>query len=148
MVKHLLPYEDDPITAPKSTARSIFFDKCGDNNRTAIVEAFLNVSSNPAKLIETKTKGGNTCLLVAAEHDAVENVKVLLAHGANVNAKQRSGRTALMIGAANGNLELVKSRCSPLCMTKRRLTSVAKIITNTPFSFLVFLFSNPHCPLQ
>ncbi len=138
--------------APQALSQSgrshppVFLESCSDPNAASVLVELL--SSDPAKLIETKTKGGNTCLLVAAEHDAVENVKVLLAHGANVNAKQRSGRTALMIGAANGNLELVKSRCSPLCMTKRRLTSAAKIITNTPFSFLVFLFSNPHCPLQ
>ena len=110
---HFTPvsYAEDTNTKHFKPSREnilAFLGACGDPNGASMLAEILDKDPAKLQLIETKTKTGDTCLIVAAEGDAIENVKVLLAHGANVHAKKRSGRTALMIGAKNGNLELVK----------------------------------------
>lgn len=52
---------------------------------------------------------GGTCLMRAVQKGSASIVKLLLAHGANVNAEEHSrGQTALMWAAANQQAELVR----------------------------------------
>ena len=51
---------------------------------------------------------GWTALMVAARYGHLEVVKVLLAKGADVNAKDNAGNTALMVAAKYGHPEVVK----------------------------------------
>ena len=55
-----------------------------------------------------KDKGHSTPLHIAAENGRLEVVHVLLQHGANVGAKDGSGRTALQIASDTGHDEIVK----------------------------------------
>src|SRR5262245_35356465 len=50
----------------------------------------------------------DTALLDAAQQNDVAGVRRSLEQGANVNAKTRYNSTALIIGATNGNLEMVR----------------------------------------
>jgi ankyrin repeat protein len=46
-------------------------------------------------------------LIESIKNDKIEEVKILLDKGANVNAVDKSGLTALMIAAMNGNIDIV-----------------------------------------
>ena len=51
------------------------------------------------------TRGGEPVLMTAARTGDVQTIKVLLAHGANVNAKEPTrDQTALMWAAAEGDV--------------------------------------------
>jgi len=50
----------------------------------------------------------NEQLMQAAENGSLEQIKALLTKGAEVNAKDNLGRTALMEAGGKGNLEIVK----------------------------------------
>jgi hypothetical protein len=47
---------------------------------------------------------GMTALLYASQWDNLELVKLLLEHGANINARAKDGNTALLIAHTNGNI--------------------------------------------
>lgn len=51
---------------------------------------------------------GLTALHIAAEHQCLEAAKVLVAHGANVNALNKTSQTPLHLCALNGNASLVE----------------------------------------
>jgi len=53
--------------------------------------------------------GNGQDLINAAENGDVAKVKVLLAKGADVNAKANNGATALIMASQNGHLEVVKA---------------------------------------
>lgn len=52
------------------------------------------------RIAERRSKLGKTALMLAAENRDVECIRLLLAHGANVNLRDGDGRTALLDAAA------------------------------------------------
>jgi hypothetical protein len=71
-----------------------------------IVRALLE--SGGKRLLEKIDDSGRTPLLCAVEAARVEAVRALLAAGADVNARDVYGNTALRTAAAEGTLEMVK----------------------------------------
>ena len=58
--------------------------------------------------INTPTKNGNTCLMVAVVHNNIDLVKILLKYGANPNvARPSDGTIPIMIAAYNGYSKIV-----------------------------------------
>jgi ankyrin repeat protein len=49
-----------------------------------------------------------TALMLAVSHGRLENTRLLLKHGAEVNAKDEDGSTALMCAAEHGHVEILK----------------------------------------
>ena len=58
--------------------------------------------------VNTSDPGANTLLMISVQEDHAAMVKLLLQRQAKVGARNQYGETALMLAAANGNLELVK----------------------------------------
>jgi ankyrin repeat protein len=98
--------------------------RAGANPRAANrykVEPLLLACVNPhAGLVELLLKAGadantmgvdgETALMTAARAGSVENVKALVAHGADVNGRERGrNQTALMWAAAEGHANVVKA---------------------------------------
>src|SRR6185295_8624976 len=58
----------------------------------------------------TALPGGETALMTAARTGKVEAVQVLLAHGADVNAREKTrGQTALMWAAGQNNVAAIRA---------------------------------------
>lgn len=68
------------------------------HDRPDIVEALLDAGA----VLETRAEGENP-LLEAARYGELETMKVLLAHGADVNAADQYGQTALVYTASLGD---------------------------------------------
>ena len=58
--------------------------------------------------IDFKDETGRTALMIAAQNDYLDTVKVLVENGAALNTKDRHKTTPLMQAASNGNLNIVK----------------------------------------
>jgi hypothetical protein len=71
-----------------------------------LVQLLPRVDS-PTKTVQLGAKG-RTALIVAAEYDAPEMVRLLLARRADVHAATDDGRTALHFAAAAGNVATVR----------------------------------------
>lgn len=95
------PVADD-ATTPEAARRFLklrgyeftapaFFEAVNSQDLVAL-NAFLTAGINPNSVHE---KDGRTALISASARGDVEVVKVLINHGADVNAKDRSGYTAL-----------------------------------------------------
>jgi len=78
---------------------------CSDAS-AALVARLLDAGANPKIALPS----GETALMAAARTGKVEAVKVLLAHGADVNAKETMrGQTALMWAVAEGHVDVAKA---------------------------------------
>jgi ankyrin repeat protein len=78
---------------------------CSDAS-AAMVARLLDAGANPKIALPS----GETALMAAARTGKVEAVNVLLAHGADVNAKETMrGQTALMWAVAEGHVDVVKA---------------------------------------
>ena len=71
-----------------------------------VVQALLEGAGK--RLLEKPDDLGRTPLLCAVQAGRVESVRVLLAAGADVNARDADGNTAVRTAAAEGTLEMVK----------------------------------------
>jgi ankyrin repeat protein len=97
--------------------------------RTALFFAAEKGQTQAAKLlidqgakVNTRTKGGTTALMVAAEQaKGASAVKVLLDAGADVNAKRSDGATAIVLAAGNGSVEAINYLLGAGADTKARL---------------------------
>ena len=70
-----------------------------------MIEMLLAAGANPNATLPT----GETALMTAVDTGKVNAVKALLAHGANVNAREaRMGQTALMWAMAEGHVEVAR----------------------------------------
>ena len=76
-----------------------------DNGSAAMVEMLLEAGANPNA---THLPAGETALLRCASTGSVEAVKSLVAHGADVNAKEAGGQTPLMWALEQRHPEVVR----------------------------------------
>lgn len=74
-----------------------------ENNAPKSVHYLLNVNANPDATISTRTG-----LMLASQKQNFEIVKLLLKHGASINATDSLGNTALMIASTGSKLNIVK----------------------------------------
>lgn len=56
----------------------------------------------------TNTSARQSPLMLAALHGGVDICSLLIAHGANINAQDASGNTALMYAIEHGHVDVVK----------------------------------------
>ena len=75
------------------------------NNRSEI-ETILD-SPDALRVVEIPDKFGNFPLMTAILEDNLEIVELLVLKGANVNAQNEAGKTALMIGKLNSKIILI-----------------------------------------
>jgi len=82
------------------------FLKCVEEGNTTAVNLFLAAGINP-NVVEDEY--GKTALMFAAERGYTDIIQVLLANGADVNAKDGSGWTALMRAVESDNIKAVQA---------------------------------------
>ncbi len=74
------------------------------------LEAVQNILKDPAKLawLESRDELGRTPLLLATDHNRIAIARVLIAAGANVNAKDSRQDSPYLLAGAQGRLEILK----------------------------------------
>ena len=98
------------------------------NGNAAMIGLLLKAGADA----NTALPGGETALMTTARTGSLEGVKLLLEHGADVNAKEAGrGQTALMWATSEGHTEVV--RCS--------LSSGADVKARSAGGFTPFLFA-------
>ncbi len=127
-VKFLLNKSADPAAKDKTGATTVIL--AAESGNVAALELLIkkgvdvNAKTGPGfnefqfgtvtavrqemQELRAEANVGFTALMVAAEGENIEAVKLLLAKGADVNAKTGGGVTALHLAANNGNLEIVQ----------------------------------------
>ncbi|MBQ9578196.1 MAG: ankyrin repeat domain-containing protein [Ottowia sp.] len=76
----------------------------GQYNETALSLALAGSHTNLAKILLDDGADADVALLIAAPlHGRTHSISFLLEHGANVNARTATGKTALQLAAANGH---------------------------------------------
>ncbi len=96
----------DIITTQDDTPLSI---ACTHNNPLLVRLLILaGACVNGPPVQQGVGEGHQPPIVVASHFDHHDVVKLLVEHGANVNAKSRLGRTALSGAAANGNVDIIK----------------------------------------
>lgn len=88
--------------------------------------------ASPHLAVDATDSNHNTPLIIAVS-DAPERVQILLHLGANVNAGNRRGNTALHAAASRGNLELTK-----LLLAQHALLDSVNIDGDTPLMLAIF----------
>jgi ankyrin repeat protein len=66
------------------------------------------LAADPPAEVDRQSPDGNTALLLAVLEENLEVVKLLLAHGANIDVTMLDGTTALMVAAATNHLEVLE----------------------------------------
>ncbi|KAB8271049.1 DYW family of nucleic acid deaminases-domain-containing protein [Aspergillus minisclerotigenes] len=94
----------------------------GDVHR---VKLYLKTSSEASIFLRGRDRSGDTSLIMAAREKNADMISLLLEHGAEVNATNRNGRSALMEASLWGRLENTKLLLSQgadryLCDDKNR----------------------------
>lgn len=82
--------------------------ECMNGNLHAISQ-YLRTSVEKELFLHGKVKNGGTTLISAAAEKSHEMVSLLLQHGADANATNNDGRSALMEAALWGRIESVKA---------------------------------------
>lgn len=104
MAKLLLAAGANIRAATREGAITPLFMACTNGNAAMIAE-FLKAGADANSV----KSNGTTALMTAASSGSAEAVKVLLDHGANVNAKESTrGQTALMFAAALNRSAVIK----------------------------------------
>jgi uncharacterized protein len=98
------------------------------NGSAPMIELLLNAKADP----EAAMGEGETALMTAARSGNAEAVKALIAHGANINAKENwRGQTPLMWAAAEGHVEAAQAL----------IAAGAEINASSKAGFTPFLFA-------
>jgi ankyrin repeat protein len=112
------------INARQADGRTPLYNMIGMENHNAVARLLLDRGADP----NIPTANGNTNLMVAAGRGDVEALKLLIAHGAKVDARNGAGGTAL-INSALGRNEAVRlllaQGADVNAATKRKVTALS-----------------------
>ena len=104
LVKALLAAGANPKAATREGAITPLFMAC-TNGSAAVIEELLKAGADANE----KNANGTTALMTAASSGSVDGLRVLLDHGADIQAKESAhGQTALMFAAALDRTAAVK----------------------------------------
>ena len=70
-----------------------------------IMEALLNAN---ARVNDVSKNSGNSSLILAAAHGAIECLKILLQRGSNIDHQNNKGETPLIMAAKFGSVESIE----------------------------------------
>ena len=82
-------------------------DATGQGRQTSLRESAIRLVRGPQPMDFYRTDGITTPLIIAVRHQNVRIIRALLEHGAEVDAYDWSGDTALHV-AVDGNVEVVQ----------------------------------------
>lgn len=92
---------DDPSLAVKEEKKKILFTRCRNNRVNQVEEMFA--SGVP---VSTEDEHGNQCIHIGMQSGSKRMVKLCLRWGADINAQNKQGQTALHYGFAYNYSEL------------------------------------------
>ena len=105
------------------------------NGSVSIIERLLEAGADPNRMLP----GGETALMTAARTDRAEATKLLIAHGAHVDAQEDTrNQTALMWAAAEGNAGVISVLLQAGADIHARSTGPASSATSTGSTGVVF----------
>lgn len=93
---------ESPVTTPEGARAEKWF---ANSNSSAVIQVLLR---KKIKGLESRNIDGETPLFVAVAANDLESVKILLDHGANVDAKNHEGETPLMMAYAYAEEDVVE----------------------------------------
>ena len=99
---HTFPMKDETHATMSDEA---FIELCKSGNARVVAEAVMNGANVNAK---EKYGDGATALMWVATKGHIDIAKLLINHGADVNAKAKYGVTALMGAANDGKTQIVE----------------------------------------
>lgn len=76
--------------------------------RNDTIETLLESGANIEYLAKGGKNSGRPLMMAAKKYNGLETVKLLTAHGANINGTDQYGRTALTMAARYGRVETVR----------------------------------------
>ncbi len=109
-VKVLLDYDADVNVIDTACGTSLYY--ASSQGYEEMVAILLSSGAYVGLTIERGALAGKTPLHGAAEGGHIEIVKVLVAHGAKINAIDKVGLTPLHFAAENGHKEVVSVLCA------------------------------------
>jgi ankyrin repeat protein len=98
---------EDFICDFHSEGRTLFHVACS-SGRTEMVEFLLSKVQNSSKFVNLKDQRGFTPLINATISESIDIMKRLVHLGADVNARNDDGATAVHFAAGDGNIERVR----------------------------------------
>lgn len=118
VLQSLLDNQKDPnvtiqelVSEFHSEGKTILHIACS-SGKELIVQHLLSRCSDPAKLVNLKDNQGFTPLINATVSESTVIMKELIGLGADVNAQNNDGATALHFAAGDGNLERMALLCA------------------------------------
>jgi ankyrin repeat protein len=113
-VQLLLVHKADPnIQNADEYTALLLAAEAGHDEVARIICQFLQESQTKREDgIDKQNKFGKTALIMAAEFNKLNVLKVLVSYGANVNHSSKRGQTALKLAAVKRNQDVVEYLCS------------------------------------
>ena len=95
----------------RTTRRHTAFQWAASTGHFILVQAILNhvPLGKPRKLVNDRTSRGKTALHLAPQRGQSDMVRLLLNHGANIEAASEGGWTPLLIAAKAGYADVVEA---------------------------------------
>lgn len=111
IVKELLKLGASTTAVTKYSNTNLFMFAC-IYGHIDIVKKLLR-DTNTKQDLETADDCGNTALMLATRGKHIDVIKLLLKHGANIEARDQNSETATDIALKDGNLEIVELLKNP-----------------------------------